>query len=111
MKLIIPPECQIGAHTYKIRISNKALDIAELRGQVRYITQIIRISTHTDTMPRTNSMVFDALIHEMLHPISHLFMGGELTETQIEQIATGFTQVLLSLGIEPDFSQIPEEKL
>lgn len=111
MKFIIPPEYQIGAHTYRIRINNKALDIADLRANVSYNDQIIRLSTHLDGKPRSNSMVFEALLHEVLHPINHLFMGGELSEQQHEQISTGLAQAFLSMGIEPDFSQIPKETL
>lgn len=110
MKLIITPECQIGVHTYKIRINNKALDIANLRANVDYNEQIVRLSTRLDGKQRSNSMIFEALLHEFLHPINHLLMGGELTETQHEQISAGLAQALLSLGIEPDFSQIPEEE-
>lgn len=110
MKLIIPSECQIVAHTYRIRINNRALGIADLRANVSYNEQIIRLSTCLEGKPRSNSMTFEALLHEMLHPINHLFMGGELTEQQIEQVSAGLTQMLLSMGIEPDFSKIPEEE-
>lgn len=109
MKIVIPAECQIAAHTYRIRINNKALDVGELRAKVNYNQQIIRLSTHLDGQSRSSSMIFEALLHEMLHPINHLFMGGALSEEQIEQVSAGLAQMLLSMGIEPDFSQVPEE--
>lgn len=111
MKLIIPPECQIGAHTYKIMINEKALEVANIRGQVSFSEEIIRLSLRHDGHSRSLTMVFEALLHEMLHVVNQLYCGGELNEQQHEAIGAGMSQPLLSLGIEPDFSQIPEEKL
>lgn len=111
MKLIIPSECQIGAHTYKIRISEKALDVANIRGQVSFSEETIRLSLEHEGHKRSDTMVFEALLHEILHMVNNLYCGGELSEQQHEAIGAGISQPLLSLGIEPDFSQIPEEKL
>jgi len=111
MKLIIPPECQIGAHTYKIRISEKPLAVAHLRAQVSFSEELIRLSLKEDEHVRSITMVFEALLHEILHVVNELYCGGEISEQQHEAIGAGMSQPLLSLGIEPDFSQIPEEKL
>lgn len=111
MKVIISSECQIGAHTYKIRVSEKALAVANLRGQVSYPEEVIRISLKHYDYERSNTMIFEALLHEILHVVDALYCGGELTEQQTESICAGMSQPLLSLGIEPDFSQIQEEEI
>lgn len=111
MKLVIPSQCQIGAHTYKIVVNEKALEVAGLRAQVTFAEETIRISFKEKGYKRSNTMVFEALLHEILHVIDALYCGSELTEQQIESIGAGMSQPLLSLGVEPDFSQIQEEEL
>jgi len=112
MKLIIPPTCQIGAHTYKVRFNDKLLGAADLRAQTNHKEQLIRLSTGEHAgVRRSNTMLFEMLLHEILHPINQLYCGGEVTEQQIEAISAGMAQALLSLGIEADFSQIPEEEI
>lgn len=114
MKLVIPSEYQIGAHTYKIRFNDKLLILADLKAQCSHPDQIVRLSaygTQGGKMRRSNTVLFEMLLHEILHPIDHLYCGSELTEQQIEAISAGLTQSLLSLGIEPDFSEIQEEEL
>lgn len=116
MKLKIPPEVQAGHITYKIVFSDKALQIADMRGQVDHAAQLIRLSKHgtngtTRAIPRSSAVLFEMLHHELIHIHNHLWCGGELTEQQIEALASGLTQSLMSLGIEPGFSEIPEEEL
>lgn len=116
MKVIISPECQAGHLTYKIVFNDKALQIADLRGQVDHAGQIIRLSKHgtfttTRGIPRSTAVLFEMLLHELFHIHNHLWCGGDLTEQQIEAMASGSAQSLLSLGFEPDFSQIPNEEL
>lgn len=116
IRLVIPPECQAGAHNYKIAFSDKALQIADIRAQVDHASQIIRLSRYgtnvtTRTIPRSVTVLFESFLHELLHIHNHLWCGGDLTEQLIEAISAGLSQSLLSLGIEPDFSEIPEEEL
>ena len=116
MRLVILPECQAGALTYKIIFSDKALQIADVRAQVEHAEQLIRLSKHGSyttlrAIPRSAAVLFEMLLHEIIHIHNHLWCGGDLTEQQTEALAAGLTQSLLSLGIEPDFSQIPEERL
>jgi len=107
VRLVIPPECQIGAHTFKIRWSRKILDIQDARGGGEYRQDlIIRL------MPdRPITATFQTLIHEAIHlsDIVHLGSESKLAEIEVQTVSSGLAQFLLSLGIEPDFSQIKEE--
>lgn len=110
MKLVIPPECQVGGNKIRIRINEKALDIAGLSAQYSAYENIIRLSLIYDGKPRDKARVLESLIHELNHAVDGLYMR-ELEERQVGVMASGWTQIFLSLGIEPDFSQIPEEEL
>lgn len=116
MKLVISPEVRMGAFSYKIVFSDKTMQIADVRAQVEHAEQVIRLSKHgthwtTRAIPRSSTALLEMLLHEIIHVHNHLWLGGDLTEQQIEAMASGLAQSLLSLGIEPDFSQIPEEEL
>ena len=106
--MIIPPEVQIGAHTIRIRHNEEAMRIANLRGQMSLPEGTIRLSFEVEGIPRTVPQVFESLLHEFIHAIDCLYMK-ELEERQIMALAAGLAQVLVSIGIEPDFSQVPEE--
>jgi len=105
MKLTIPAECQIGAHIIRIRESEKLLEKLEYRGSCNLKEQIIRLSFEK----RQLTSIFTTLIHEGLH-ISIQLSGLELKEGEIVAISEFLGQFLLSLGVEPDFSQIPQEE-
>lgn len=107
MKLIIPPQCQIGAHTFPIRWSPKILDMQDARGGSEYREDII-----IRLMPnREPTSTFQTLIHEALHMGDSIFGTDSVNEEVVRLLGATLAQFLLSLGIEPDFSQIPEEKL
>ena len=110
MKLVISSEVQIGGNRIRIRRNDKALEITDLRAQYSSSENIIRLSLTYAGRPRPISQIFESLLHEINHAIDGLYLR-DLEEGQIGALATGQTQALLSLGIEPDFSEIPEEEL
>ncbi len=106
-KFLIQPECQIGANTFKIRWGDKMLDAAHVRGGGSFKEQIIRLHTG-----QSASATFEALIHEIDHMVSYTFgIEADSEELDVVARAAGMTQCLMSMGIEPDFSLIKEEKL
>lgn len=110
MKLVIPSEIQIGARTIRIRISEKLLEASESSASYTESLSIIRLSLIRGGKTRSTAEVFESLLHEVAHIIDGLYMR-ELEERQIGVLGSGLAQALLSLGIEPDFSEIPEEEL
>lgn len=108
MKIVIPAECQIGANKVRIRQNEEAMRIADLRGQMSQAENIIRLSFTYEGINRTSPQILESFLHEAIHFIDHLYLR-ELEERQVTALASGLAQVLMSLGIEPDFSQIPEE--
>ena len=101
---MIPPECQIGAITYDILRNDFLLEKMNRSGYINSREQKIRVAH------REVSQEFLILMHEAFHGISDE-QGYELEEGCIHALSTGLTIFLNSLGIEPDFSQIPEEEL
>lgn len=106
MKLIISPECQIGAHKIQIRQSENLLDKLDFRGSSNLKEQIIRLSFEK----RELTNIWATLVHEGLH-ISGQLSGLDLKEGEVIALSEFLGQFLLSLGIEPDFSRIPTEEL
>ena len=105
MKLIIPPECQIGALKYSIRFNDWLLNKLDYKAHCSHKDQVIYL--HTGLSPEGT---FEDLIHELYH-ISSWTSAHDLEENSIKGNANCLTQALISLGIEPDFSLIPEGKL
>ena len=106
MRLIIPGIAKVGAHDFKVRWSPKILDLLEAKGGSEY-----RNDHFVRLMPgRPVSQSFQTLMHEGIHQIDHVFDAGELSENQVCTLAAGIAQFLMSLGIEPDFSQILNEE-
>ena len=108
-RIVIPPEIQLGPHTYKIRFNEKLCRAADIRSQVSHSDQIIRLDPGRDKEMRRNTMLMDELLHEIIHPIDNMYCSGNISEQQIEALSAGLAQALLSLGVEFDFSQIPQE--
>jgi len=110
MKVVIPSEVEIGANKLRIRINEKALDVADLSAQYCAYENIIRLSLLYEGKARYMPRIFESLIHEIIHAIDGLYLR-EIEERQTGALASGLAQAFLSLGIEPDFSQIPTEEL
>lgn len=109
MKLVIKPECKVGPLTLKIRWNDRVLWRDHSSAHVFLGEEIIRLSHGVSP-----EFTFYQLIHEGLHAIRKLH-GLEAEdkvaeENEVLDLSTGITAFLLSLGIEPDFSQIPEEE-
>ena len=102
MKLTIPNEIQLGALKFSVRRNDFLLHKLDKSGAINSKDQMIRIAH------RKADMEFLILVHEALHGICDE-QGITQDEGLVTAIATGFTIFLQSLGIEPDFSQIPEE--
>jgi len=106
MKLIIPPEIPIGARIFHIRFNDKVLGIKEWKGELVDKEDLIRLAH------RSNLSMFETLIHEIKHEISYLTSDeGNPGDEGRNSAETNFLcQSLLSMDVEPDFSQIPEEE-
>jgi len=105
MKLIIPPEFQMGARIFRIRFNDKVLKELDFKAQLVDKEDLVRL-TH-----RSPLSMFESLIHEMFHEIAYLCGEDDAPESRIIAEANFMAQGLISLGIEPDFSQIPEEEI
>ena len=106
MKLVIPSECKIAAFTYSIVTNDKLLEKLEDRASCNIKEQIIRL--------QKKEVKAEQIFVELLHEIDHLIddVTGSKTDEEVRIAKTNIlAQVLLSLGIEPDFSQIPEEEI
>lgn len=103
MKLEIPSQVKIGAHTFQIVFNTKWVEHAAHRAEVNTKEEKIRLSRG-----RSNTSLFESLLHEIRHANNDVYGFSEAEEEVCARTAA-LTLSLLSLGIEPDFSQIPEE--
>ena len=107
MKLVIPQLIKIGAHDYQIVWWNKKMqNSAESTAQASAKSQVIRLDPDW-----SDTMKFEHLIHEVRHQVDYLLNDHDETEKRVRAESSYLCQGILSLGIEPDFSQIKEEKL
>ena len=104
MKLVIPPEIQIGGHTYSIVLNEDLKDDNDY-GRVNHRLQKIELNP-----VRPMSQRIEAFIHELLHVINNVYGNANLREEDIGVISEGLLQVFQQLGIEPDFNQLPIEE-
>ncbi len=101
MKIKLPKQIRIGAHTYTIRLNPDIhTDDREL-GCVRHYHQLIEISPFT-----ADSEKDECLLHEINHIIDRNY-NQHLTEDNIDCMAQGMTELLRNnLEIEFDWSDI-----
>ena len=105
MKLVIPPEIQVGGHKYSIAFNENLKDDNDY-GRVNHRLQKIELNPARPTSQRV-----EALIHELLHVISNVYADRKLEEGDISAVSEGLLQVFQQLDIELDFSQIKEEEI
>ncbi len=103
MKLVIPPVIQIGPLKYSVVFSNKLMDKLSDRSSVNVKEQIIRLQDET-----SNEQLFANFIHEVDH-VAEDTVGIETNEQNTVGRANLMAHALLSMGIDPDFSKIPQE--
>ena len=94
-------------HTIRIRWNKELLEHANNDAEFSYRKMVIRLNP-----ARPHSVIFEGLIHELRHAGDSIF--GFEAKADPERVVTGesaaLTQALISLGIEPDFSEIREEE-
>ena len=105
MKLIIPSECQVINRQYSIKFSENMLRSADARAQADHLMEVIRLSKE-----RTDTQKFEGLIHEAIECVNDC-INLDMQHEAITTLAPILAQFLASLGIEPDFSQVQEEKI
>jgi len=107
MKFIIPPQFQMGARTFRVRINDKLLKELNFKGQLVDREELVRLSQ------RSPLSMFESLVHEMLHEAHYLCGLDDATdafEAKVIALSSFIAQGLVSLGIEPDFSLVPDEE-
>ncbi len=106
MKLTIPPRCQIGALTFSIKRNDELLEKLDECAHISSRHQTIWIAH------RESDKELVALLHEAFHDIVRRRIGPEGAENEylIDSLAHEIAIFLHSLGIESDFSKIPEDK-
>lgn len=101
MKFKISPKCQIGPMKFRIVFDEYLMHKMDLSAYCNSREEVICLSTG-----RSAEQTFTSLIHEIFH-ICNDESGNSLEEGQVVGIAYLLSQAILSLGIEPDFSEIP----
>ena len=101
MKIKVPREIKVGAHSYKVSYDAKLEERSKKIGFTDITNGIILIEPQ-----QMNSAKLDVLIHELLHPIDFYYCAKTLTEEQVIGITTGLVNILDGLGIEFDWSDI-----
>jgi len=108
MKWKISNRVQVGAHEYRIVRDDKELALLDYWGLLSQGRSKIIIGSQP-----TISQQLETLIHELLHLSLRTFghIASEKKEEQLVRlIGAGLAQALLSMGLEPDFRNIVEEK-
>ncbi len=104
MKLKIPSKCQIAALSYEIVTNDFLLRKMGSRASANFKERKIRLPKDGVAAEQ----LFIELVHEVLHIVDDA-AGLDIHEEDVIVRANLLSQALLSLGIEPDFSEIPEE--
>lgn len=102
----VPKTIQVGGHTYTIVLSaHKMSDHEGSDGDVNHITHKIRVWS---VLPPSRRM--ETLMHELFHAAHKIYARKEAaTEVLFDALCEGLTQMLPQLGLELDWSDIPEE--
>jgi len=103
MKLVIPAVIEIGPLDISIVFSDTLMEKMNDRASCNIKEQIIRLRSGTST-----DQLFANLMHEVEHVVEDV-AGIDTQEDNTIGRANLLAQALLSMGIEPDFSQVPIE--
>lgn len=106
MKWIVPPEFEMGACKYKIFRSQKVLEKLESAGHLSVSDEHILLPDK-DLSPER---MLVCLFHELDH-LANNTIGVDQDEREVDGRANMMAQAILSMGIEPDFSQVPKAEL
>jgi len=102
MKVKIPNEIKIGAHTYKVFLKDNLKIDQDKRGVVDHRAQTIELES---AMPE--SMMLAVLLHEVVHIIDEVY-SCHTDEDTTDRISQGLTGLLYNLNLRFDWSDIPE---
>jgi len=102
MKIKIPREIKVGAHSYRIILTPQLKIDQDKRGIVDHRRQTIELE---GSMP--NTMLVAVLLHEVVHIIDEVY-SCHTDEDTTDRIAQGLTDMFYNMGIEFDWSDISE---
>ena len=111
MKFTIAPQFTIGARKFRIVFNDFLLAKMRDDASANMLEQIVRLpyKGSASGIKVTPEAQFELLLHEIEHTIN-VILGINASERDCTSRATLLAQALISLGLEPDFSQITEEK-
>ena len=92
---------KIGMVTYDVYIPYNFKERDDYAGQIAYDEGEIRVSAKTFGQSRKPVVMFNTLIHEILHGIDRLYSIGlfdEKDERKLEQLSHAITSFLLDNG-------------
>ena len=92
----VPKSINVGGYKFKVTYPHQFLERTELGGLCIPLQQEIFVTDTIDGCDERRSMqsVFEFLIHESVHAVDYVFLGGVLTEQEVVLIARGWHQVL-----------------
>ena len=107
MKLVVPPEIWIGARKFRIRWNEVYLSAKGCKGELVDKEDLIRL-----VPGRSALSTFETLMHEIRHEINYLTSDDADAglDGKVSAETNFLCQALISVGIEPDFSLIPDEE-
>ena len=100
MKVKVPQKIRIGGWDYSIVL---LLSLADEGLAGAHNSRQIRIEINPE---RPKEKWMEALIHELIHAVSHVYLNHRLGEDDVSGIGEGLYQIFGELGIEFDFSDI-----
>ena len=94
---------KIGTHTFKIKLDPHIHGDDKDYGQINYRTETIKIWKDAPL-----SIKNEALHHEIIHLSQHIYRV-DISDQDIDRVAETFSEFLFNnLGIEYDWSDIPD---
>ena len=109
MKFTIAPQFTIGARKFRIVFNDFLLAKMQDSASTNMIEQVVRLPYKSIVGIATPETQLELLLHEMEH-IANATLGVRVSERDCQSRAALLAQALTSLGLEPDLSQITEEK-
>ena len=104
MVIVIPKEIKIGGHTFRIML-DRGLVADGIRAHIDFKRLVIGINPD-----KKDSIKAEALLHEFFHGVNLIYLNNRIdSDDEIEPLAEGVFQILDQLGMEFDWSGLPDE--
>ena len=108
-KAKLPKKLKVGCMTYTVEFPHMFEYDSTMLGLHEGPWALLRVADATTDLPRSSQRIVGTFVHEVLHTIDFVYLGGRLCEKTIEVLTTAWIQILRDNELYFREGEIPKE--